>query len=67
MALPMDHSDDINRCIEALCQCGCDAVRATITAMEAGQAVAQTEGMNEVEKRQVLEELRAIMAVYDRG
>ena len=62
----MTDSDPISQCVEALCQCGCDAVRATITAMETGHEVAQTVGLSDQQRQKVLAELRAIMAVYDR-
>ena len=62
----MSDSDSVNQCIEALCQCGCDAVRATITAMETGQQVVQVEGLSEQQRQRVLAELKAIMAVDDR-
>ncbi len=61
----MQHQQ-INECVEALCHTGCDMVRATIRAMEAGLPVSQTEGLDPQQKRLVLDELRAIMAVYDR-
>lgn len=62
----MSDSDRSSQCIEALCHCGCDAVRATITALELGQHVAQVEGLSDVERGLVLAELKAIMAVYDK-
>jgi hypothetical protein len=52
-------------CVEALCQSGCDMVRATIGAMESGQVIAQTEGLAREEEHAVLRELKTIMAVYD--
>lgn len=52
-------------CVEALCQSGCDMVRATIGAMESGQDIAQTQGLAHEEERAVLRELKTIMAVYD--
>ena len=58
-------SEQVTQCIDALCQCGCDAVRATITAMEAGIVVPQIETLDEGERRMVLHELKAVMAVYD--
>jgi len=59
-------SEKVTRCVESLCQSGCDAVRATIRAMEAGEPVAQSEGLSTEERQAVLVELQAIMAVYDR-
>lgn len=58
-------SEKVNQCVEALCMTGCDAVRATIKTLEEGLTVAQTEGLDEEERRAVLNELKAIMAVYD--
>lgn len=61
----MDHQQ-IAHCVETLCQEGCSDVRATITLLERGGRVPQLAGLNEAECQVVLEELRAIMAVYDR-
>lgn len=61
----MMNSEQLSQCIEALCQCGCDAVRATITAMESGLVVPQVETFSEEERQKVLDELKAVMAVYD--
>jgi hypothetical protein len=58
-------SEQVTQCIDALCQCGCDAVRATIVAMESGIVVPQVETLSEAERLMVLQELKAIMAVYD--
>lgn len=55
----------VTECVETLCEAGCDAVRATIKAMEAGHEVAQTTGLSGEQQDRVLEELKAIMAVYD--
>jgi hypothetical protein len=56
----------VTDCVEALCKCGCNAVRATISAMERGLPVPQTEGLTEQQREFVLSELKAIMAVYDK-
>ena len=61
-----DSKQQVIQCVEALCECGCDAVRATISAMEAKLPVSHTVGMSEAQQQQVLDELKAIMAVYDR-
>lgn len=58
-------SEQISQCIDALCQCGCDAVRATIAALESGIVVPQVEVLSEAERTTVLDELKAVMAVYD--
>jgi len=61
----MVNSEQVSQCIEVLCQCGCDAVRATISAMESGAVVPQVNILSEDERRMVLQELKAVMAVYD--
>jgi hypothetical protein len=58
-------SEQVSQCVDALCQCGCDAVRATISAMESGALVPQVESLSETERERVLDELKAVMAVYD--
>ncbi|MEN8170498.1 MAG: hypothetical protein ABFS08_09770 [Pseudomonadota bacterium] len=55
----------VNQCVDALCQCGCDAVRATIEAMELGADVPQLQTLGSEEREVVLDELKAVMAVYD--
>ncbi len=55
----------IAQCVELLCQQGCVEVRSTIARLEANQAVAQVSGFDAQERHLVLEELKAIMAVYD--
>ena len=57
--------EKVQDCVEALCHCGCEMVRATISAMEEGQSIAQTEGLENDEAHLVLNELKAIMSVYD--
>ncbi len=61
----MPHTDSVNLCIEAICQSGCSTVRAVITSLEDGQTISQTNGMSQEEVSQVLNELKAVMSVYD--
>ena len=56
----------VNRCVESLCQAGCDVVRATISSMEMGLASEQTRDLDKQEFAAVLSELKTIMAVYDK-
>ena len=58
-------TEQVNQCVDALCQCGCDAVRATIEAMEVGGEVPQLQTLGSEEREVVLDELKAVMAVYD--
>ncbi len=55
----------INTCVESLCLNGCDAVNATIEALENGLPVVQTDGFSEAERQHVLTELKTIMSVYE--
>jgi len=59
------NSDKVNRCVEALCASGCDAVRATIESLELELPLTETRDMDELEVKTVLHELKSIMAVYD--
>lgn len=61
----MVNSEQVSQCIETLCQCGCDVVRATISAMESGAVVPQVEILSDEERRMVLDELKTVMSVYD--
>ncbi len=56
----------VNQCVEALCQSGCEAVRASITSMEMDLRSAQTEDLDQHEFAAVLIELKSIMSVYDK-
>lgn len=60
------NSSKVNQCVEALCKSGCEAVRATISSMELGMEIEQTHELDEQEASTVLNELKAIMAVYDK-
>lgn len=57
--------EQMGEILEAVCQCGCKAVLATISAMEAGETVPQTESLTVEQQALVLAELKAIMDVYD--
>jgi hypothetical protein len=62
----MQNSETVQQCVEALCGNGCEAVRATISALERDLPVALADGLNPEQREAVLHELKAIMAVYDR-
>lgn len=55
----------VNQRIEAVCEAGCEAVRASIQTLESGHQVALTENLSTEETQQVLRELKTIMSVYD--
>lgn len=56
----------INIIVEALCERGCLEVNSIIERLSAGDAVEGTTDLSDEERRQVLLELEAIMAVYDK-
>ncbi|HEB56431.1 MAG TPA: hypothetical protein ENI98_09030 [Gammaproteobacteria bacterium] len=53
-------------CVEQLCAEGCQSVRLYIRRLEQGDDIPQTSELKPEEKQQVLIELKAIMAVYDK-
>jgi len=55
----------VERAVESLCQNGCAAVSATITAMELDIDSVPLNDLAEAERKMVLEELKSIMSVYD--
>jgi hypothetical protein len=52
-------------CVERLCQKGCRAVWSQIDALEAGKELPETRGLSHREVREVIRELKAVMAVYE--
>lgn len=60
-------SDDpkLNDYLDHLCNQGCTVVRETIEQMEAGDAVPELASLKPSEQQRLLQELKAIMAVYD--
>jgi hypothetical protein len=55
----------IDRCVELICELGCQTVREVIVAMERGEEMPQLAGLDSAEKLAVLEELKKVMDVYD--
>jgi len=51
--------------IESICELGCDSVNDIIDALEQGNSVRETAGLDKTERQRVLLELKEIMAVYD--
>ncbi|HEB58920.1 MAG TPA: hypothetical protein ENJ01_06855 [Gammaproteobacteria bacterium] len=60
------HDPHINHCVEQLCKQGCNTVRKAIQHLSHGQAPDEVRRLSPAQQREVLRELRAIMAVYDR-
>lgn len=50
--------------LECLCEKGCRHVRADLEALERGDDLKETRGLNDGERRWLLAELKQIMAVY---
>jgi hypothetical protein len=50
--------------LESLCEKGCRHVWHDIDALERGQELQETKGLNDTERRWLLAELKQIMAVY---
>lgn len=57
--------NQVDECIENLCQRGCDVVRKEIDAIELGQQPDYMDTLTDNEQIMVLEELKIIMSVYD--
>lgn len=61
----LDEDGAVERCVEQLCQQGCDKVYEYIQALRTGQELAATARLSAAERLSVLEELQSIMAVYE--
>ena len=64
---PVLNQQRIEFCVEALCHKGCKAVWRDIAALEDGLDLPETRELSPHERRAVLAELKAIMAVYGQG
>jgi hypothetical protein len=60
----MHESPTVEHCIELLCHKGCRQVWREIEALEQGEELPETRGLNAQERAYVLTELKAVMAVY---
>ena len=54
----------VHACVERLCLKGCRVVWEDIRLLEQGDALPETVGLLETERRAVLQELKSIMSVY---
>lgn len=59
------HHQCVEVCVECLCNQGCKAVWSYIATLERGDSIPETEGLGPREVRQVLDELKSVMAVYE--
>jgi hypothetical protein len=55
----------IEQSVENLCRKGCKAVWADIGALEVGRRLPETAGLSSAERQAVIDELKAVMAVYE--
>jgi len=55
----------LETCIESICERGCREVRRVIERLERDGDVAETASLSAAERAFVLNELKAIMSVYD--
>jgi hypothetical protein len=67
MRYPVHHQRLVDECVEAVCQQGCRSVRLIIAALERGEPLPETEGLDDLDRQGVLDELRSIMASYGEG
>lgn len=58
-------SKRVEHSVEQLCQKGCQAVWKDIEALERGELLPETRGLSSAEVCVVVDELKAIMAVYE--
>jgi N-methylhydantoinase B/oxoprolinase/acetone carboxylase alpha subunit len=58
------NDEHIDLCIEEICQQGCRSVNQIIERLEQDQPTTATQHLNETQQKQVLHELKNIMAVY---
>jgi len=61
----VDHSEAVLKCLDLLCGRGCREVLQSIQDLEAGKPIRGVEGLTSEEVREVILELKIIMAVYE--
>ena len=60
-----DLPEHVQTVVELLCETGCQRVNDIIEILEKGADVKNTAALSEKERKQVLEELKNVMSVYD--
>ncbi len=67
MNIQQDHAlvNEIDACVERICDLGCSKVYQIIELMEQGEDIYELNGINAKTRQAVLRELKTIMAVYD--
>jgi hypothetical protein len=61
----MPNRQRVEQCVESLCNKGCRSVWGDIEALKAGQRIREVEGLSDEEIDLVVDELCAVMAVYE--
>jgi hypothetical protein len=59
-------ANDLHDALEATCRRGCRYVLGAIAALERGEVPAELSALHPDQRQRALDELRAVMAVYDR-
>jgi len=59
------HNPLIDQHITQICELGCTRVKQIIVILEQGQIPPETDSLQDAERKLVLDELKAIMAVYN--
>lgn len=63
-ATALIEAPSVEQLLETICARGCRSVRAFIEAMEQGTPIAELESLGPAQRAALLQELKAIMAVY---
>lgn len=61
------YTGNVEQCVDALCENGCSRVYGYIRALQRGEELPEVAHLSVAERRLVLAQLVAIMAVYDGG
>jgi hypothetical protein len=56
---------EVEKAVDSICELGCEAVSAYITALENAQIRREYRSLDSPQRVSLLEELRSIMAVYE--
>ena len=60
-----EQKNTVEMCVDTLCEQGCSRVNASISALQNGEDFPEIAGLSAADRQVVLQQLVAIMAVYD--
>ncbi|MCW8923649.1 MAG: hypothetical protein OQK69_08485 [Gammaproteobacteria bacterium] len=60
------NNEKLRPIIEHICAAGCERVNEVIEILEHQQCIEETRGLDKQENKLILQELKAVMAVYDK-